>query len=223
MPRSQVGADGPNSPVRTFSDIDSFGHAYNTHGVVATIHHAPMSNHTAFQRFLPTGPVAFLPLSDTTSTLVWSTTPELAKKYKLAGPDALAPLVTCAFYASEADLEALNASLLYGDAVDMSQIEQVTQQSLRVLATADLSTLPPPISSVDAKSIASFPLKLSHAESYLGNRTVLIGDAAHTIHPLAGQGLNMGLADVRSLANVWEQTVQRGGDIGEPPASILRI
>ncbi len=200
--------------MRTFSDIDSFGHAYNTHGVVATIHHAPMANHTAFQRFLPTGPVAFLPLSSTTSTLVWSTTPELAKKYKQAGADALAQLVTCAFYASEADLEGLNANLLYSEKADLEQIKLVTQQSLRALATADLSTLPPPIASIDDKSIASFPLKLSHAESYLGQRAVLIGDAAHTIHPLAGQGLNMGLADVRCLGDVWEQTVQRGGDIG---------
>ena len=80
--------------------------------------------------------------------------------------------------------------------------------------TSEDVILPPTVHSIPPKSIASFPLRLSHADEYLGNRTVLVGDAAHTTHPLAGQGLNMGLADVRVLANVWEDVKQKGGDIG---------
>jgi ubiquinone biosynthesis monooxygenase Coq6 len=83
---AQVGADGPNSPVRSFSNIETFGHAYPTHGIVATLNHGRLdSNHTAFQRFLPTGPLAFLPMTPTSSTMVWSTRPELAAAYKALG------------------------------------------------------------------------------------------------------------------------------------------
>ncbi len=48
----------------------------------------------------------------------------------------------------------------------------------------------------------SFPLVCRHAEKYVQLRSVFIGDAAHTIHPLAGQGLNLGLSDVSELINV---------------------
>ncbi|KAF8425362.1 hypothetical protein L210DRAFT_1060357 [Boletus edulis BED1] len=77
--------------------------------------------------------------------------------------------------------------------------------------------IPPRLSSARFK--LSFPLKYSHAEAYLGedagSRTVLAVDAAHTIHPLAGQGLNLGLGDVECLARCISQTLRHGGDIGQ--------
>jgi len=68
--------------------------------------------------------------------------------------------------------------------------------------------------------VASFPLKYSHANAYIGDggRTVLVGDAAHTVHPLAGQGLNAGLADVQVLAQTIEIALLQGGDIGSRTA-----
>lgn len=82
----------------------------------------------------------------------------------------------------------------------------------------DADSIPPLVSSIQAGTIASFPLRYSHAEAYLGegagSRTVLVGDAAHTIHPLAGQGLNLGLGDVECLARCIAQTLRHGGDIG---------
>lgn len=80
--------------------------------------------------------------------------------------------------------------------------------------------LPPLVQSIQPGSVAGFPLRLSHAEAYIGDeatgegRTALVGDAAHTVHPLAGQGLNMGLADVQVLTRTIEQAVLAGGDIG---------
>lgn len=86
-----------------------------------------------------------------------------------------------------------------------------------------LDDLPPSVARVQEGSVASFPLRLSHVDSYLGQpkdgrdlRTALVGDAAHTIHPLAGQGLNMGLGDIQSLVQTLEKTVENGGDVGEP-------
>ncbi len=73
---------------------------------------------------------------------------------------------------------------------------------------------PQRVASVQEGSISSFPLRLRHASTYTTNRVALIGDAGHTIHPLAGQGLNMGLADARSLASAVEDAVLHGADIG---------
>ena len=82
----------------------------------------------------------------------------------------------------------------------------------------DADLLPPLVTSIQQGTMASFPIRFNHADSYVGEgcqgRTVLVGDAAHTIHPLAGQGLNMGLADVQVLARCIETTILRGGDIG---------
>ncbi|MFQ5783497.1 MAG: UbiH/UbiF/VisC/COQ6 family ubiquinone biosynthesis hydroxylase [Alphaproteobacteria bacterium] len=59
-----------------------------------------------------------------------------------------------------------------------------------------------------------YPLALSHAERYVAERLVLIGDAAHAIHPIAGQGLNLGLRDVAALAEVLVDARRLGLDLG---------
>ncbi len=68
---------------------------------------------------------------------------------------------------------------------------------------------------VDTTQRASFPLSRWQADAFAGNRLVLSGDAAHGVHPLAGQGLNLGLQDVQSLHALIGAAQQRGDDIGE--------
>lgn len=60
----------------------------------------------------------------------------------------------------------------------------------------------------------SYPLNLTLADRLVGNRLVLVGDAAHGVHPIAGQGLNLGLRDVGALAQVLVDARRRGEDIG---------
>jgi len=62
----------------------------------------------------------------------------------------------------------------------------------------------------------TYPLSLSLAERFVAPRVALVGDAAHGVHPIAGQGLNLGLRDVAALAQVVVEAARRGEDIGSP-------
>ena len=66
-------------------------------------------------------------------------------------------------------------------------------------------------------SRASFPLKIQHANHYVLPGLALVGDAAHIIHPLAGQGVNLGFADAVSLAEVIVKAFSNGDHIGDLP------
>lgn len=230
--------------MRTHAGIDSYGWAYDTRAVVATLCHTPRIaglqnlNTTAYQRFLPTGPIAFLPLSSTASSLVWSTRPELAKALTDAGPVVLAHLVNAAFRLPEVSMRYLHHRILEGPTTASAIMEeirfreaahQIDEHSvLSSIAAAsdvgvplpDAESYPPLVTSVQPNTVASFPLRFNHSDVYIGqgergNRTVLVGDAAHTVHPLAGQGLNMGLADAEALAKCINDAVLVGGDIGQ--------
>ena len=76
--RLLVGADGANSRVRQWAGIDTVGWGYGQKALVCTVRTALSHEETAWQRFLPTGPLAFLPLHDGRCSIVWSTTPEQA-------------------------------------------------------------------------------------------------------------------------------------------------
>ncbi|KIJ20663.1 hypothetical protein PAXINDRAFT_174166 [Paxillus involutus ATCC 200175] len=244
--RLLVGADGFNSPVRSYAGISSYGWSYDTQAVVATLNHPPRGafqgpNHTAYQRFLPTGPIAFLPLSPTVSSLVWSTKPRLAAALCKSDPEVLANMVNAAFRLPEVSIRYLHDRILEADSAGMNISHEVIRDEIAFreeshdiskysayasvtsaisggIQPNDAESVPPLVTSIQPGTIASFPLKYNHADSYLGegpgSRTVLVGDAAHTVHPLAGQGLNLGLGDVECLARCIAQTLKHGGDIG---------
>lgn len=213
--RLLVGADGANSPVRNFADIKSDGWDYNQHGIVATLHlnHSFAENNlrTAYQRFLPTGPIALLPLPGNKASLVWSMSTPLATKLKSLPPSHFATMVSAAFKLQQVDLSYL---LTHAG----SNLDIADELSWRLPNTSTAATGLPPsfpnIAAVQEGSIASFPLRMRHAATYTRDRVALIGDAAHTIHPLAGQGLNLGLADADSLAKQIVYGVEHGMDIG---------
>lgn len=208
--RLLVGADGANSPVRSFAGIESRGWDYGRHGVVATLQlegEGWGGDYTkiAYQRFLPTGPIAVLPLPGNCSSLVWSTTPERASKLKSLSSKDFTAMVNAAFRLSPVDLEYLHTQ-------SSGQEEEVTWRLQHVSVEAE--AVPQPVATVHEGTVASFPLKMRHADRYIGERVALVGDAAHTIHPLAGQGLNQGQGDVQSLAKTIEYAVNHGQDIG---------
>ncbi|XP_055849080.1 ubiquinone biosynthesis monooxygenase COQ6, mitochondrial [Episyrphus balteatus] len=198
-----IGADGANSIVRKQMGVDVFSLNYERMGLVATLELVdPGDNSVAWQRFIPTGPIAFLPLNDTMSSLVWSTTPSEAKRLASMEPNEFVDAVNEAFWKDYPKsnvvtnaLEALN-SIMGRDTLSNRQY-------------------PPKVKSVVDKSRACFPLGFLHASSYVSTGVALIGDAAHRIHPLAGQGVNLGFSDVTNLVKVLSDAVYAGAEIGD--------
>ena len=208
--RLLIGSDGAQSPVRNFAGIDSRGWDYNRHGVVATLRLSEGSwqtknYRTAYQRFLPTGPIALLPLPGPYASLVWSTMPGHASHLKSLSPDDFLATVNAAFRLRPIDIEYMH-TISSGQASELSWRLQHTP--------FNPSLVPPELDAVQPGSIASFPLRMRQAATYVGERVALVGDAAHTIHPLAGQGLNQGQGDVAALVKVIEKAVLEGADIG---------
>ena len=171
-----VGADGARSQVRRLVDIHSRSEAYDQHAVVATVHAERGNRSTAWQRFMPDGPLALLPMGRDLFSIVWSTTPEEAARL-CAMPE-----------------EAFN--------------ERLTQASEARLGALALQG-----------GRAAFPLRLQHAEEYVRPGLALVGDAAHVIHPLAGQGVNLGFLDAAALVDA----LGAGRDHGRAPGSLRTL
>jgi 2-octaprenylphenol hydroxylase len=167
-----VAADGGNSPLRRLAGIETQGWDYGQHAVVTHLRPAQPHRETAWQRFLPTGPLALLPLSDGRVSLVWSTSPERA-----------------------AELVAMTGEEF---------AQAVTEASAGVLGRL-----------VPDAGRASFPLRLLHAVDYTRPRLALVGDAAHGVHPLAGQGVNLGMMDCAALAQCLGEGLAEGAEPGD--------
>jgi ubiquinone biosynthesis monooxygenase Coq6 len=115
-------------------------------------------------------------------------------------------MVNAAFRLSPVDLN-------YMHTIPSRQADELSWREPHTSFTPEL--IPQRIVGVQDGTIAAFPLKLRHADTYIGERVALVGDAAHSIHPLAGQGLNQGQGDVQSLARTIEYAMEHGQDIGK--------
>jgi ubiquinone biosynthesis UbiH/UbiF/VisC/COQ6 family hydroxylase len=167
--RLVVGADGAQSRVRELAGVFAARASYGQVALVAMVSTAKPHQRTAWQRFLGDGTLAFLPLADGQSSIVWSLPTARAEKLLVAPPPDF-----------ESELEkdfdaALGATRL-------------TSERLK------------------------FPLWRLSADHYVTERVVLVGDAAHVVHPLAGQGANLGLLDAAALADVLAEGIAGGED-----------
>ncbi|MGI9296146.1 MAG: UbiH/UbiF/VisC/COQ6 family ubiquinone biosynthesis hydroxylase [Pseudomonadales bacterium] len=164
-----VAADGGQSRMRELAGFATRQWSYGQLAIVTTVRTERPHQHTARQRFLPTGPLAFLPLSDSEQrccSIVWSATDEHA-----------------------------NALLALDDNAFASALAEAFEH--RLGAVQELARR------------YSFPLQQRHSTSYVKPGVALLGDAAHVIHPLAGQGANLGIQDVRVLADELQRAFAR--------------
>ncbi|XP_037097530.1 ubiquinone biosynthesis monooxygenase COQ6, mitochondrial [Syngnathus acus] len=200
-----IGADGPNSMVRRELGIPTVKWNYDQSAVVAVLHLSePTENNVAWQRFLPTGPIAMLPLSDTASSLVWSTSHHLAEELLLLDDECFVDAINSAFWSNE------NQSELVETAGSLFRSALATIMP----SAGSPRQLPPSVASIGPKSRVMFPLGMGHASEYIRHRVALIGDAAHRVHPLAGQGANLGFGDVACLTQLLSQAAFNGKDLG---------
>lgn len=165
-----IAADGRNSDTAQRAGIKRTGWGYGQTALVCAIAHDLPHNGVAHQFFMPSGPLAILPLPGNVSAIVWTESDETAARIN-ALPDAdylsvLAPR--------------------FGDFLGDIHLKGARY---------------------------TYPLSLSLADRLVDTRLALIGDAAHGVHPLAGQGLNAGLRDIAALVQVLEDARLRGEDI----------
>ena len=179
--RLAIAADGANSALRDMAGIGVRAHDYRQKGLVAFVASQESHRETCWQRFLPTGPVAFLPFADDgdaqlhgrIGSIVWTLPDAEAERLRATDQDAFERELAAAF-----DCE------LGG---------------MRLLSPR-----------------AAFPLRRQLAETHVSGRVLLLGDAAHAVHPLAGQGVNLGLRDVAALRDLVREAKSRGIDIAAP-------
>jgi 2-octaprenyl-3-methyl-6-methoxy-1,4-benzoquinol hydroxylase len=167
-----VAADGGTSRVRQSVGLGVTSWDYNQHALVIYVETAYPQQDITWQRFVPSGPQAFLPLSGNYGSLVWYQSPDEVRRLQ---------------------------GLSYAD-----------------LKTELVATFPDCLGEIkQILGVASFPLKRQHAQSYVKQGVALVGDAAHMINPLAGQGVNIGLLDAAALAEVLVDAHAKGKNIAD--------
>lgn len=171
-----IAADGANSRIRQWANFKTREWDYGQQAIVTTVKMTDSHAHTAWQRFLPQGPLAFLPLAATDApdrycSIVWSADSEYAARLMTLDDAAFGEALARAFEDR------------------LGRVESISRRF-------------------------SFPLRQRHAIDYIKPGIALIGDAAHSIHPLAGQGINLGFKDAAVLGQEIRRAVERDLPLG---------
>lgn len=177
-----VGAEGADSTVRRLSGIEAETVDYHQQGVVAFLATGLSPQDTAWQRFLPGGPVALLPV----------------------------PLAAAAGAAGHAGCVSLVWSLPDDDATHVLALDDAAFAAAVTAASGEVLGALAPVS-----ARVGFRLRRVTAARYATARVALVGDAAHAVHPLAGQGANLGLLDAAALVECVAGALVRGEDPGD--------
>jgi ubiquinone biosynthesis monooxygenase Coq6 len=184
-----VASDGAKSIIRNKLNIPTSGYDYNETGLVCTLR-ANRGSDVAYQRFLHNGIFALLPLYDDLYSIVCSMPKNVNENLKSLDEKTFIDVVNKILHnPSESDL--------------------LSNKLDRLIPVNNNFNSPPVITEILSKRF-EFNLQLQYANENVYKNTVLIGDAAHVVHPMAGQGLNLGIADSAMLANEIVTALQQG-------------
>ncbi len=172
LARLLVAADGGQSRVRQTVGLGVTSWDYQQHALVIYVETDYGQQDITWQRFVPSGPQAFLPLTGNFGSIVW-----------------------------------------YNSADEVRRLKTLSSEQLIAELT---KTFPDCLGKINkVLGVASFPLRRQHAQQYIKAGVALVGDAAHMINPLAGQGVNIGLLDAAALAEVLVEARQNGENIAD--------
>ena len=174
-----VAADGADSVLRGLADIDVDLHEYGQRGIVAFVESELPHESTAWQRFLPGGPLAVLPFVDC------ATNKRLDPDGNVAPYTQTGRCSSIVWTVADGEAERLLALADHDFSIELTRAFDARLGAMRLMSPR-----------------AAFPLRRQLAKAYVSGRIVLAGDAAHAVHPLAGQGVNLGLRDVSRLRRV---------------------
>lgn len=159
-----IGADGAQSQVRAWLELEQDQNDYHQHCIVGTVTTEKDHQHTCWQHYRPEGPFALLPLAEKCCSIAWYLPKEAAQQWLNAAPTA--------------------------------RNQAMTEASAHMLGT--LTAMEP---------LAAFPLVRRQTKHYIQENSLLIGDAAHTVHPQAGQGVNLGMLDIIALESIFRHAL----------------
>ncbi|TVQ83487.1 MAG: hypothetical protein EA357_06110 [Micavibrio sp.] len=173
-----IAADGRNSPARAWAGIDTVSWNYGQEAIVCCVAHEKDHEYVAVEHFMPPGPFAVLPMTDSEdgrhrSSVVWTEHGGGAERF------------------TKMKKQAFDAALQMRFGPHLGKVSLIGEAMI-------------------------YPLSLMHAKKYTAPRMALLGEAAHVIHPIAGQGLNLSMRDIALLAELVVDHRRVGLDIGAP-------
>lgn len=131
--------------------------------------------------------------------------------FQPSGPRAFLPLHSAG---PEHPGESWGSLVWYDSPEKLAQLKSLEPSELMGEIQSAFPNELPPLTHIDA--VASFPIARQHAKHYFSGRVVLAGDSAHTINPLAGQGVNLGFQDAQCLQSVLKEARRAGEDLASP-------
>jgi 2-octaprenyl-6-methoxyphenol hydroxylase len=204
--RLVVGAEGRNSPLRDAAGIRTTRFAYNQSALVCAVAHERPHGNVAVEHFLPAGPFAILPLNDGVRHRPLPVPPPLRGRGNGTEPSVIGSLSRVAGEgqggggADASGIEHRSAIVWTDRPETIRRLHGLPDDALSRELARRFGTH---LGGVGVRGLRwTYPLGVLHAHRYTGTRLALAGDAAHGIHPIAGQGLNLGFRDAGALAEI---------------------